>query len=105
MIFYRIFKLLPVVAALLLVTSCKKDPIQYTFSGTVTESVNHATLGDVYVAISQRIYDGTVASSFFNAAGNASTASDGTYEISFDREKVFEFKVEMSKPGYFDVEQ
>ena len=68
MIFYRTLKLSPLVAGLLLVTGCKKDPIQYTFEGTVTESVNQAALNDVYVAISQRIYNGTVASAFFNAS-------------------------------------
>jgi hypothetical protein len=85
--------------------SCKKDPIQYTFAGTVNESVNGTALTTVNVDISQRVYEGNVASSFFNSAGLATSGSDGYWEMTFDREKVFEFKVSMTKSGYFDSEQ
>lgn len=85
--------------------SCKKDPIQYTFAGTVSESVNGTALTSVNVDISQRVYEGNVASSFFNSAGLATSGNDGYWEMTFDREKVFEFKVSMTKSGYFDSEQ
>jgi hypothetical protein len=85
--------------------SCKKEPIQYTFSGTVKESVNGSSLAGVNVNVSQRVYEGNVASSFFNSAGLATSASDGSWEMSFDREKVFEFKISIIKSGYFDSEQ
>lgn len=98
------FKAIVFFALGILVVSCKKDPIQYSFSGTVTESVNQSALSGVEVDISQRVYNGNVASTFFNSAGVATTGSDGTYEMSFNREKVIEFKVEMSKSGYFDSE-
>lgn len=91
--------------AVLYFNSCKKnDPIQYTFGGIVTESVNHSALEGVSVTISQRVYNDNVASSFFNTAGTATTSGDGTYEISFDREKVIEFKIRMMKSGYFSSE-
>jgi hypothetical protein len=105
MIFYRPRTLFLMAAGFMLVTACKKDPIQYTFEGTVTESVNGNALNDVLVKISQRVYNGSVASAFFNNAGSKTTSSDGKYEITFDREKVFEFKVDMTKSGYFDMEQ
>jgi hypothetical protein len=85
--------------------SCKKDPIQYTFAGTVMESVDGNPLMSVNVGVSQRVYEGNVASSFFNSAGLATSGSDGSWEMTFDREKVFEFKVSMTKSGYFDSEQ
>lgn len=100
------FRTLPFFSSLVLIWSlagCKKDPIQYTFKGTVTESVNGSTLSDVAVEVSQRVYNGSVASAYFNTAGTATTGADGAYEIIFDREKVFEFKVAMSRSGYFDV--
>jgi hypothetical protein len=85
--------------------SCKKETIQYVFEGAVTESVNNAALGGVDVTVSQRVYDGNVASSFFNAAGSSTTTADGAYHVNFDREKVVEFKIELSKDGYFDQEE
>jgi hypothetical protein len=87
------------------VSSCKKEPIQYVFEGTVTESVSNSALGGVDVTVSQRVYDGNVASSFFNTAGSSTTASAGTYHINFDREKVVEFKIELTKDGYFEQEE
>jgi hypothetical protein len=85
--------------------SCKKEPIQYTFGGTVTESVNGSVVSGANVTVSQRVYEGNVASSFFNSAGLATSGSDGKWEMTFDREKVFEFKVAITKSGYFDSEQ
>lgn len=88
--------------ALTVLPGCKKKTIQYTFQGHVTESVNQTALSGVNVEVSQRVYNGTVASAYFNTAGSATTASDGNYTIVFDRDKVFEFKIEMQKAGYFD---
>jgi len=88
-----------------LIFSCKKDPIQYTFQGTVQESVNTANLSGVKVTISQRVYDGNVASSFFNSVGSLITDANGYYELSFKREKVVEFKIELLKTGYFEFEE
>ena len=105
MISTRTFKIFTAFIAFTAVTACKKDPIQYTFEGAVTESVNHAALNDVYVKISQRIYNGSVASAYYNTAGTYTTGSDGRYEIIFAREKVFEFKAEMTKAGYFGFEK
>lgn len=85
--------------------SCKKDPIQYTFAGIVTESNTGIALANANVSVSQRIYEGNVASNFFNSAGLATTGSDGRWEVSFDREKVFEFKLTTNKSGYFESEQ
>ncbi|MBK7129371.1 MAG: hypothetical protein IPM74_07335 [Crocinitomicaceae bacterium] len=86
-------------------TSCKKDPIQYTFSGTVTESANGNALSNVAVEVLQRTYNGSVASAYFNSAASTTTASDGTWEVSFDREKVFEFKIEIVEDGYFELSE
>lgn len=86
-------------------TSCKKDPIQYTFSGTITESSNGTSLSNVSVEVLQRTYNGSVASAYFNSAGSTTTAADGTWEVSFDREKVFEFKINIVEDGYFDVSE
>lgn len=90
--------------AILILSSCKKDPIQYTFEGKISESVDNIGLQGANVQISQRVYDGNVASSLFSTAALATTGSDGTYKVSFNREKVVEFKFKISKTGYFTEE-
>ena len=85
--------------------SCKKKTIQYTFQGNVTEAANNSALSGTLVEVSQRTYNGTVASTNFSAAANTMSDASGYYELSFDREKVFEFKVVGTKDGYFDFEQ
>lgn len=89
----------------LILQACKKEPIQYIFKGVVTESASGGALSGADVSVTQRTYNGSVASSYFVAGGEAVSSSSGSYEISFDREKVFEFKVEMLKSGYFDYEE
>jgi len=84
--------------------SCEKDPIQYTFQGSITESVNMTSLSGVNVDISQKTYQNNVASAFFINAGSATTDANGYYEISFNREKVVEIKIDLVKSGYFDEE-
>lgn len=86
-------------------TSCKKETIRFTFKGTIKESVSNSVVSGVSVEVLQRTYNGTVASTNFSSAGAAVTDSQGNYEIIFDREKVFEFKVSASKNGYFDFEE
>lgn len=87
-----------------LVVSCKKKTIQYTFQGVVKESVDLTSLSGVSVDIAQKTYEGNVASVFFNSVGTLNTDASGYYELSFDREKVVEFKIELTKDGYFDME-
>ena len=89
--------------ATLLISSCKKDTITYTFEGYVFSNLNSASLSEVTVNIGQKTFDGTVASATFANDGNSSTNSSGYYEITFAREKVVEFKVDFSKNNYFDV--
>ena len=89
---------------LAVLASCKKETIQFTFEGTVTESVNSAGLSGITVGVWQKTYDGNVASTFFNIAGSTTTDAAGFYSISFEREKVVEFKIALSKTGYFDIE-
>lgn len=92
-------------ALVALSTACKKDPIQYTFSGNVDESASNSNLSGCEVDLKQKLYDGTVASNFYSTAGSFTTGSDGNYEISFEREKVVDFKITFSKDGYFTEEQ
>lgn len=81
--------------------SCKKEPIQYTFEGNITESVGGNSLSGTTVTIYQIPFNSSVTSNNFELAGSAITDSEGNYAMTFDREKVTEFKLNLDKEGYY----
>ncbi|MEO9533102.1 MAG: hypothetical protein ABJG68_09205 [Crocinitomicaceae bacterium] len=94
-------KLIYLSAILLVLTACKKDPIQYTFDGKITESVGGNGLSGVSVSIYQIPFSSSVTSNNYVLAGSTTTDSEGNYSITFDREKVTEFKINLDYDGYY----
>lgn len=89
-------------AMLVALIACKKDPIQYTFEGTVTENFGGSGLSGVTINIYQKPFNNAVTSNTWDLAGSAITDGSGFYSITFDRVKVTEFQVEFTKTGFFD---
>lgn len=98
----RITSLILILTTILL--SCKKKSIQYEFNGVVTQSSNNNGVSGVSVAIKQKLFSNSVSSNYFSNAGSATTGSDGSYSIVFDREKVTEFKFIIQKDNFFNEE-
>lgn len=88
----------------LVLASCKKDPIQYTFEGTISRNIGLTALEGVDVEISYKPFNGAVTSNNFVVGGTAVTDANGYYQIIFEREKSTEFVVELRKDGYFPVD-
>lgn len=100
----RLFKSILVFGIVLMfASSCNKGPIQYSFDGTVTESINNTGLSGVTVRIKQKILVNGATSESFSNGGSATTDGSGNYTIAFDRDKVTEFLFEFEKENYFDV--
>ncbi len=98
----RIFTLSTITLVLLLINSaCKKDPIQYTFKGTLTDQLGGAPVPNVQVKISQLEFTSTSTNANFTTVASLNTNSSGYYESTFDRVKVSDFKIELNKSGYF----
>lgn len=83
--------------------SCKKDAIQYTIEGTVIDHSTQLPVSGAKVTVSQKPFNNAVTTSTFIDVGTTQTNSAGFYSVTFDREKVTEFQVEIEKEGYFDV--
>ena len=81
--------------------SSKKYPIQYTLEGKITESVNGGNLAGTTVTIYQIPFNSSVTSNNFELAGTANTDAEGDYAMTFDRDKVTEFKLNLRKEGYY----
>lgn len=94
------------IVCMLILGSCKKDPIQYTFEGTITENTASAPLSGVEVGIKQLEVNNSVSTTLYDDAGTAVTDANGFYTMSFERKKISQFKVDLRKSGFFnkDVE-
>lgn len=84
--------------------SCKKDPIQYKFSGNISENTASAPLSGVSVVLQQLEVSNTVTTTIYTDAASSITDAAGYYEFSFERKKVSEFKMKLKKEGYFNKE-
>lgn len=87
--------------SMMLIASCKKNNITYTFSGQVTTSETGSGLSGVDINVYQVIFSSSAANSNFQFAGSTITDASGNYTVTIDREKVIDFKLNMDKDGYF----
>ena len=87
--------------AIIIPTSCKKDPIEYTFKGHLTDLQSGNNVEGVAVKISQIVFNSTSTNSNYSTVANLSSDLNGDYSATFLREKVSDFKIELSKTGYF----
>ena len=89
------------ISILFTIVACKKDPIQYSFEGNVTSSVDQLGLEDVEVKAFQLPFQNSVATSNFELMAETLTDINGDYSLIFEREKATEFKLEFSRAGFF----
>ncbi|MBD3635864.1 MAG: hypothetical protein HUJ25_00870 [Crocinitomicaceae bacterium] len=97
-------KNLLLLCCILLIVSCKKDTIQYSFEGTVTDNTSGSGLSGATVKVYQKPFNNSVSSNTFELVGTDNTDANGHYTVIFDREKVTEFKILITKEGYFNYE-
>ena len=81
--------------------SCEKDPIQYTFEGTITEDQAGSALSGAEVTIYQKPFNNSLTTDNFVIGGTSISDASGNYSITFDREKITEFKINITKDNYF----
>ena len=93
-----------IVSLAVVLIGCKKDPIQYKFSGTITDNVSANYIEGVDVIIKQLEVNNSVTTTVFTSAGSDITDSQGHYEMTFERKKVSEFKMTITKDGFFKKE-
>lgn len=84
--------------------SCKKNSIEYTFAGNITENIDNGSLAGVELKLYQKIISNGTASETFSLAGSTTTDASGNYELAIAREKVLEFKLKFEKANYFPLE-
>jgi hypothetical protein len=95
-------KFILTVFSALLVISCNKDTIKYSFSGIVTETAEKGPLAEATVQLYQTPFNNSLTSNNYELAGGTTTAVNGSYQFSIDREKVTSFRLDVTKDNYFD---
>ena len=81
--------------------SCKKEPIKYIFEGTITENQNNLNLSSVKLEMFQMPFNNAVSSNSFQLAASTITNVNGWYQMEFERIKVTEFELHLTKEGFF----
>ncbi|MFM1931604.1 MAG: hypothetical protein RL226_907, partial [Bacteroidota bacterium] len=92
-------------ALVLLVAGCKKTKNQeLEITGVVSDSRHGQGLAGTYITLAEKTVDGGVLTSAFNQISETESASDGAYQLQFDRSNAYEYRMTAEKSGYFDRE-
>lgn len=86
---------------ILLGTACKKDPIDFTLTGTISNSTLGGKLDGATITISQVPISGGTSKQL----GSAVVGSDGKYSFTFLRDKVEKYVVTITKDNYFSIQE
>ena len=82
--------------------SCKKNKLEYKFGGQIVGSLTGAPVSGVTVILSQKVLtNGVVLDYMF--AGSDNTDSNGSFDITIDREKATAFLLKFEKDNYFPL--
>lgn len=79
--------------------SCKNDePLTFTLKGSVKDGVTNEFLNDGKVSV----YSIPASSNVLKFEGSTTIASNGSYEITIDRDQYTGIEIVIDKPGYFE---
>ena len=85
------------------VVACKKESVgQLRVDGKVTDSRNGTGVSSARVNLNEQVLEGGSFSSAFSQAGTSTSASNGSFELVFDRRNAVSYELEVLKEGYFD---
>ncbi len=85
---------------LLGIASCKKDEIDFTLKGTITD----ATFGGGLEGATITLTEVPIASGAYKVVGTGVLTADGSYAFVFPREKAEKYILTVTKNNYFTIE-
>jgi hypothetical protein len=77
----KTMKFILTVFSALLVISCNKDTIKYSFSGIVTETAEKGPLAEATVQLYQTPFNNSLTSNNYELAGGTTTAVNGLLSV------------------------
>lgn len=95
-------KILYLLFLLPLFFSCKKKEFSFTLKGTVKDETFATFLAGASISLEEVLSSGSTSSEFIH---KTTVASDGTYELTFPRNKAAKYIVKIEKENYFEIYQ
>ncbi len=97
--------LIKIIIIIFLFISCKKEPDKIIVSGTINNYIADADVSGVSIVLyGKKIESGTYNGSFTKLI-SANTDNTGKYNFEIDKENISEYKITLSKYGYFSTEE
>jgi len=94
--------LLPIL--LLILMSCKKDPIIYKYTGQLTDKNASTAIPNATIKFYQKKINVNALNPNYIFVGETTSDADGNYTFEFLREKILEIKIEVSQGGYYGTQ-
>ena len=85
-----------------LIFSCKKKEFSFTLKGTVKDETFATFLAGASVSLEEVLSSGSSNSEFIH---KTTVSSDGTYELTFPRNKATKYILKIEKENYFEIYQ
>ena len=95
-------KYLFAISLIVLLLSCKKKELTFQLKGQVTDLSFNKGLDGAIISITEVGAAGTLATS---PIVQGTVASDGSYDLSFKRNTVLKYIIEIKKANYFEIKQ
>ena len=98
----RLFSISVICIALL--STCKKEDLELTINGIVQDPNLALVLSSASIQLAAKEISGGTFNNNFNTVANTSTNSNGQFSLTFERKTVSEYRIRVSKNGYFEKE-
>lgn len=81
---------------------CRKSGnLELTIRGSVVDYRHTAGVSGVSVRLDEQAVQGSTVSGAYNRAADATTDANGDFELKFDRKNALNYRITLSKEGYF----
>jgi hypothetical protein len=84
--------------------SCKKDQIQFTVNGTVSNEITKAAINQVKLSFYQTEVNNNALNPNFIFLGTTTTKANGEYSFTFDRKNIDKFKIIVEHDEFYNIE-
>lgn len=87
--------------ALFMAVSCKKEPIEFTLKGKVSDATFNSGLKDATITLTEI----PIANGGAKVVGSAVLGADGSYSFTFKRDKAEKYVLSITKTNYFSIKE
>lgn len=87
---------------IILLSTCKKEDLELHITGNVFDPNQMITIAGASVVLSGKELSGGTFNNNFNTIASTTTNGNGHFEFQFERKTISEYRIRVSKDGYFE---